>query len=178
MLIAGLLLFLGAPQQPLKAPTFSAPQNHTLSVPRAAPPPPKLDAPDGYRIVRVPDYIASTYMNFARTETAHDFQISSVENRVGSLEAFRDKTDRPDIDSLKDTRSKALIYLTVGSTLWTVVWGLFAAFLGYIFKEHVMPRLRFLWNMAGAVRQSSWPVVQGIQVTASADDEKKEGQSD
>src|SRR5689334_17575311 len=91
----------GGPQFRAASPTL---KTHVSTAPPVAP---RLDPPNGYKPVQVPDYVADTYMKFATTETAHDFQIFDIEKRVGVLENNREKYDRADIDSLKETRTKA-----------------------------------------------------------------------
>jgi hypothetical protein len=135
--------------------------------------PPLLTPPAGYRPVQVPDYVADTYMKFATTETAHDYQIADVTSRVAHLEEYREKNDRPDIDSLKETRTKALVYFAIATTAVSIVWGLLAALLGYLFKAYIAPRLMRFWELLGAGNgHSSYPLGQGIALNASDDEDR------
>ncbi len=151
-------------------PTFKNQTVPTVEIRATTPAPPRLDPPSNYKSLRVPDYVATTYMQFARDETAHDFRLSGVESRVGVLEQYREKTDRPDIESLKDTRTKAVIYLSIGSTLFVLVWGALAALAGFFFKAYIAPRLRTFWCLLRKKQDfSGAPDFAGIALNAEGE---------
>jgi hypothetical protein len=158
----------------LQGPQFNEPSSAAkgiVSSPAAMAP--RLDPPKGYKPVQVPDYVADTYMRFASTETAHDLQINDIDRRLGILEADREKLDRVDIDSLKETRTKALIYLAIGSTLFAVVWGALATLFGYFLKSSIYPRLRVVWDALGRrADYASYPMSQAVAVNASEDEDQ------
>ena len=167
-----LAVIMTQPQTPSTgAPQFRAPSSTPkVQVSTAAPVAPRLDPPKGYKPVQVPDYVADTYMKFASTETAHDFQIFEIEKRVGVLENDREKYDRADIDSLKETRTKAFVYLAIGSTLFAVVWGALATLFGFFLKAYIFPRLKVLWDRLGEHAQyASYPMSHPISLNAEED---------
>ena len=160
-------------------PQFRAPLSTPKTQVSTAPPvAPRLDPPNGYKPVQVPDYVADTYMKFATAETAHDFQIFDIEKRVGVLESNREKYDRADIDSLKETRTKALVYLAIGSTLFAIVWGALASLFGFFLKAYISPRLKMLWAILGEKAQgintqyATYPMPNTISLHADAVDPK------
>ena len=136
--------------QSSSAPQFRQPASNNSQFAVSNAPVPRFIPPKGYKEVQVPDFVADTYMRFASAETAHGYQISGIESRVGVLERDRELYDRKDIDSLNESRSKALVYISDGSTLFALVWGALAALFGYFLKSYISPRLRVLWDALGA----------------------------
>lgn len=144
---------------------------HRVNVPNGATPiAPRLDPPKGYKSVQVPDYIADTYMKFASTETAHDFRLYGIETRLNTLETDREKYDRVDIDSLKETRTKALVYFAIATTLVTVVWGLLAALAGFVFKSYIWPRLQRLWAALSPKEAGAFGGTSSLSFAAASDE--------
>ena len=72
--------------------------------------------------------------------------MDEVQAKVSTLEGYREKVDRPDIDGLKESRRKVesawSIIGTVVATLFATLIFLFGKFYKIVWSDSIIPRLR------------------------------------